>query len=210
MLRPSDGRTYLVYHTRFQNRSEEHEVRVHQVFQNEDGWLVAAPFEYTGEEVKSADIATTQQITTDRIPGKYMLLTHKYKLDHTKKEASKPVEIELNTDGTITGDVTGENSWEVVDGTSYIHIKLNNLTYKCVMVEQTMEQTDTKVVAFTGTRTSGISVWGYKYEDLSSGIETVESRVQTDGALFDLQGRRVTAPHCKGIYLQNGRKVIIK
>lgn len=210
IIAAEDGRTYLVYHTRFQNRSEEHEVRVHQVFQNEDGWLVAAPFEYTGEEVKSADIATTQQITTDRIPGKYMLLTHKYKLDHTKKEASKPVEIELNTDGTITGDVTGENSWEVVDGTSYIHIKLNNLTYKCVMVEQTMEQTDTKVVAFTGTRTSGISVWGYKYEDLSSGIETVESRVQTDGALFDLQGRRVTAPHCKGIYLQNGRKVIIK
>ncbi|MBQ8989885.1 MAG: family 43 glycosylhydrolase, partial [Prevotella sp.] len=59
IIAAEDGRTYLVYHTRFQNRGEEHEVRVHQVFQNEDGWLVAAPFEYTGEEVKSADIAST-------------------------------------------------------------------------------------------------------------------------------------------------------
>ena len=37
-----DGRTYLVYHTRFNDGSEGHLVRVHQVFVNEDGWLCAA------------------------------------------------------------------------------------------------------------------------------------------------------------------------
>ena len=38
--------TFMVYHTRFQNRAitEAHEVRVHQVFVNKDGWLCAAPF----------------------------------------------------------------------------------------------------------------------------------------------------------------------
>ena len=213
IIAAEDGRTYLVYHTRFQNRGEEHEVRVHQVFQNEDGWLVAAPFEYTGEEVKSADIASTQQIPTSQIPGKYKLLTHKYKLDHTKKEAAKPVDIELNADGSITGDVTGtgsDNKWAAVEGTSYITITLNKLTYKCVMVEQTMEKQDTKVPAFTGTRTSGISIWGYKYEDLPAGIETVESKAEADGPLFDLQGRRVTTPQRKGIYVKNGKKIIVK
>ena len=213
IIAAEDGRTYLVYHTRFQNRGEEHEVRVHQVFQNEDGWLVAAPFEYTGEEVKSADIASTQQIPTSQIPGKYKLLTHKYKLDHTKKEAAKPVDIELNADGSITGDVTGtgsDNKWAVVEGTSYITITLNKLTYKCVMVEQTMEKQDTKVPAFTGARTSGISIWGYKYEDLPSGIETIESKAEADGPLFDLQGRRVTTPQRKGIYVKNGKKIIVK
>ncbi len=210
IIAAEDGRTYLVYHTRFQNRGEEHQVRVHQVFQNEDGWLVAAPFEYTGEQVKSADIATTQQIATDQIPGKYMLLTHKYKLDHSKKEAAKPVEIELNEDGTITGDVSGSvNKWEAIEGTSYVNIVLNNLTYKCVMVEQTMEPQDTKVVAFTGTRTSGISIWGYKYEDLPAGISTIQNDAQADGLLFDLQGRRVTTPQ-KGIYIKNGKKIIVR
>jgi arabinan endo-1,5-alpha-L-arabinosidase len=61
IIAAEDGRTYLVYHTRFQNWGETHQVRVHQVFQSKNGWLVAAPFEYTGEELKSADIATTQQ-----------------------------------------------------------------------------------------------------------------------------------------------------
>ena len=95
IIAAEDGRTYLVYHTRFQNWGESHQVRVHQVFQSQNGWLVAAPFEYTGEQVKSADIATTQQIATNKIPGKYKLLTHKYKLDHRKKEAAEPVDIEL-------------------------------------------------------------------------------------------------------------------
>lgn len=211
IIAAEDGRTYLVYHTRFQNRGEEHEVRVHQVFQNQDGWLVAAPFEYTGEQVKSDEIASTQQIPTNQIPGKYKLLTHKYKLDHRKKEAVSPVEVELNADGTITGETSGtKNSWSVVEGTSYINIVLNGLTYKCVMVEQTMEPTDDKVVAFTGTRTSGISVWGYKYEDLPSGIINVNSGSKTDGPLFDLQGRRITTPSSKGIYIQNGKKYILK
>lgn len=41
ILAAEDGSTYLVYHTRFQNSGENHQVRVHQVFQNQDGWLVA-------------------------------------------------------------------------------------------------------------------------------------------------------------------------
>ncbi len=215
IIAAEDGRTYLVYHTRFQNSTalfgwdNAHQVRVHQVFQNQDGWLVAAPFEYTGESVKSDDIATTQQIATNQIPGKYMLLTHKFKLDHTKKEAVKPVEVELNADGTITGEVTGTNNrWEAIEGTSYINIVLNNLTYKCVMVEQTLEPGNTKVAAFTGTRTSGVSIWGYKYESLPSGINTIEADTNTDGSLFDLQGRRIVTPRAHGIYIQNGRKVL--
>ena len=209
IIAAEDGRTYLVYHTRFQNRGEQHEVRVHQVFQNQDGWLVAAPFEYTGEEVKNAEIATTQQIATNQIPGKYKLLTHKYKLDHTKKETVSPVEIELNEDGSITGNVIGNNNkWSVMEGTSYINITLNNLTYKGVMVEQTLEPTTTKVAAFTATNSNGVSIWGYKYEDLPSGIFNIKQDVKTDGPLFDLQGSRITSPQRGSIYIQNGNKFV--
>ena len=169
IIAAEDGRTYLVYHTRFQNRGEGHEVRVHQVFQNEEGWLVAAPFEYTGEEVKSADIANSQQIATDQIAGGYKLLIHNYKLDHTKKALSKPVEISLNADGTISGDNNGQ--WTIQEGKSYINITLGNTLYQGVMVEQTMEPSDDKVVAFTAMAKNGVSIWGYKYTDTTTPVE---------------------------------------
>ena len=209
IIAAEDGRTYLVYHTRFQNWGEGHQVRVHQVFQNKNGWLVAAPFEYTGEQVTSADIATTQQIATDQIPGKYKLLVHTYKLDHTKKAANKPIDIELTADGNISGDQTG--SWNITEGTSYIHLKVGNVHYYGVMVEQTLEPTDTKAPAFTVlAATTGVTAWGYKYEDGSgTGIMNIKADSYGEDYLFDLQGRKVSVPK-KGLYIQNGKKVLIR
>lgn len=205
IIAAEDGRTYLVYHTRFQNRGEEHEVRVHQVFQNEDGWLCAAPFEYTGEEVKSADIATTQQVATDRIPGTYQFLLHPFKLNHMKKEAAKPVDIELKADGTISGEKTG--TWAIQEGTSYIAITIDNHEYKGVVVEQTMEKTTDKTVAFTAVYRDGTTIWGYN-TDVTSGIRTIQ-RSEPDDAWYTLSGQRITAPNRPGIYIHNNRKVII-
>ena len=155
-----DGRTYLVYHTRFQNWGEGHQVRVHQVYQNEEGWLVAAPFEYTGEGVKSAGIAAAQKVATADIPGNYKLLAHRYGLDQTKMEYAVPVDIKLNADGTITGAVEG--TWKIKTGTSYITIQLG-ADYKGVMVPQTLEPTDTKAPSFTALDSqTGVTIWGYK------------------------------------------------
>ncbi len=155
-----DGRTYLVYHTRFQNWGEGHQVRVHQVYQNEEGWLVAAPFEYTGEGVKSAGIAAAQKVATADIAGNYKLLAHRYGLDHAAKEYAVPVDIKLNADGTITGDAKG--TWKINAGTSYITINLGS-DYKGVMVPQTLEPTDTKAPSFTALDSqTGVTIWGYK------------------------------------------------
>ena len=207
IIAAEDGRTYLVYHTRFQNRQETHEVRVHQVFMSKNGWLVAAPFEYTGEQVTSADIATTQQIANDQIPGDYKLLIHKYKLDHTKKEAVSPVDIQLNADGTISGSQAG--TWKTEDGTSYVIIKLGSTTYYGVFVEQTLEPTDDKAVAFTAVTKNGQTIWGYQTA-ASTGIEQIVNRKSVNSKYFDLLGRPVTEPQRKGIYIQNGKKVVIK
>ena len=210
IIAAEDGRTYLVYHTRFQNRGEEHQVRVHQVFQSKNGWLVVAPFEYTGEEVKSADMATTQQIATDRIPGKYMLLIHNYKLDHTKKNTASPTEIEMKEDGSITGGAIG--TWKIEEGTSYITLKINNTYYHGVMVEQTLEPTDTKAPAFTAiAATTGTTVWGYQTEASAAGIAniTIDDDSAT-GAIYDLRGHRVKNTHSKGIYIRNGKKFIVR
>ena len=205
IIAAEDGRTYLVYHTRFQNRGEEHQVRVHQVFQNEDGWLVAAPFEYTGEQVKSEDIAATQQIATDRIAGTWQLLIHNFKLDHTKKETAKPVEIQLNADGTVSGEQTG--SWTAQEGSSYFTIKIGTTEYKGVMVEQTLEPSDDKTIAFTAMNRNGVTVWGYQTAQ-ATGIEQIVNSKSADRQYYDLLGRPVTTPQRKGIYILNGKKVI--
>ena len=162
VIAAEDGRAYLVYHTRFQNKGENHEVRVHQLFQNEDGWLVAAPFEYTGEVAKTAKIAKKQYVATSDVPGKYKLLLHKYKLNHLTKEYSQPVEVTLDASGNITGGFSGK--WSVKEGTSYFTITDNGQTYKGVMVEQTLEPSNDRTPAFTLLNSStGETLWGYKY-----------------------------------------------
>lgn len=214
IIAAEDGRTYLVYHTRFQNWGETHQVRVHQVFQNKDGWLVAAPFEYTGEEVTSEEIATTQQVATEKIPGKYKLLIHKYKLDHTKKEAAEPVEVTLTAEKKIIGDLTG--TWAVTEGTSYMNMVIGGIAYRGVMVEQTLEQKTTKTIAFTGlayksSGTDGVTLWAYQTEPSSTDIsEITENDSQTTTATYDLSGHRVDNPQRKGIYIRNGKKILVR
>jgi arabinan endo-1,5-alpha-L-arabinosidase len=209
IIAAEDGRTYLVYHTRFQNAGEAHQVRVHQVFQNSEGWLVAAPFEYTGETVRSADIANAQQVATSRIAGTYQLLVHRYKLDHTQKERVTPVEIHLNVDGSIDGSVSGR--WTIQEGTSYINITLGSVTYRGVVIEQMLEPTTTQTIAFTAMSTAtGVSVWGYQTAP-SSDIRMITTDALTvDAPVYDLLGRRVSSVDRKGIYFQNGRKLFIK
>ncbi len=209
IIAAEDGRTYLVYHTRFQNAGEGHQVRVHQVFQNKDGWLVAAPFEYTGEEVKSADIASSQQVSTDRIPGTYQLLIHKYRLDHTQKEAAKPVEITLSADGKISGGATG--TWAATAGTSYVNFVISGTAYRGVMVEQTLEPKDEKTIAFTGLASkTGVTAWAYQTK-AATGIMTMDNGQWTmDNGVYDLLGRPVTSPQKPGIYIRNGKKYLLK
>ena len=221
IIAAQDGRTYLVYHTRFQDESQGHAVRVHQVFQNQDGWLVAAPFEYTGESVKSADIAATQQVATESISGTYKLLIHEYGLDYHwgKQEVATPKDITLHADGSISGDKKGK--WETVDGTSYINLTVAGTVYKGVMVDQVMESNTTawpttsfsatkknKTVAFTAVAKNGVTIWGYRSGDDPTGISDIPLLNHQEEIIFDLQGRRVAMPARKGVYIVNGKKVI--
>ena len=155
-----DGRNYLVYHTKFNDGTAGHQVRVHQMFLNKQGWLVAAPFEYNGEEATDADVASSQLVPDADIPGVYQLLVHKYRLDHGSMEEATPVYINLNDDGTVSGDYTG--TWALDPGTSYVALKLGTTTYNGVLVEEVMDQRNIKTVALTAMATSGVCVWAYK------------------------------------------------
>lgn len=47
-------------------------------------------------------------------------------------------------------------------------------------------------------------------EDIQSIISPVSTHPSTNQSIHDLQGRRLTVPPVKGLYIQNGRKVIVK
>ena len=217
IIAAEDGRTYLVYHTRFQNGGEGHQVRVHQVFLNKDGWLCAAPFEYTGETLTDADLATEALFSKDYIAGDYKFLLHRYGLNHTNKELAKPVDITLNANGTISGQYNG--TWELEEGTCYATITASNVTYKGVMVMQMMEPKKQQAICFTGVSNGGSTAWAYKMVDtLPDGImEVRDSHPQTTRhGVYDLSGRKMcdklseNHPLCPGIYVINGQKRVIR
>ena len=161
VIAADDGRTYLVYHTRFNNGTEGHSVRVHQMFQNKNGWLVAAPFEYNSDTLTDAGIAVKQMFTKEEIAGTYQLLVHKYDIDFKNLEVVEPVEITLTVDGKVSGQYTG--TWSITEGTGYIDVKLGSTTYSGVLMLQTMDVKNIKTIAFSAMATSGVSVWAYKY-----------------------------------------------
>ena len=159
-----DGRTYLIYHTRFTNTGEAFQDRVHQVFLNEDNWLVASPFEYAGETVTDADIASTETFDKDEIVGTYDIIVHKYGIDHENLEVVTPVQITLEENGKVTGAYTG--TWSTVAGTSYIHITLGGVLYKGVLLDKVMDGMSIRTVSFSAMAAStGVNVWGYRYQD---------------------------------------------
>jgi len=162
-----DGRTYLVYHTRFNvgkqsngDYFEGHEVRVHQLFQTKNGWLVAAPFEYNGETLTDEDIKSRELFTREQIAGTYQLLVHKYDMNYKEQEVVTPVKITLTADGKVTGAYTG--TWSTEAGTSYLMLKLGSTTYNGVMIDQQMDGRSIKTVSFSAMATNGVNVWGYK------------------------------------------------
>jgi len=215
------GRALLVYHTRFINYGEGHQVRVHQLFQNQDGWLVAAPYEFYGETVTQADIDSTQQYSMEQVAGDYKVIVHKPKQDAVAQECAQPEAISLNLDGTVTGTYTGK--WELIPGTGHISIKIKGvlgsttvIVFKGVVVEQTLNtSTKKKALCFTALSSSsgtagttrGVCIWGTQTAP-ATGIEELDSEVEPASTpRLDLMGRPVPANY-KGITLTKGRKSI--
>jgi len=204
-----DGRTYLVYHTKFNNGTSNHQVRVHQVFVNKDGWLVAAPFEYNGETITDEQIATTQPFTEEELAGTYNLLIHKYKMDYQNMEEVTPISITLSADGKIRGDKNG--SWNIEEGTGYIRLSLGGIIYNGVVFEETMDGNGANVISITAISKSGVSVWAYNPTLPSTGIKDIKTSQGLKDAWHTLDGRRLNSkPTTKGLYIQNGKKILIR
>lgn len=158
-----NGRSFVVYHTKFNNGTAGHQVRTRQLFLNADGWLCSAPFQFDGEEVNDESIKSGCAFTPEEMVGSYDVLIHKYKMDHENMEEVKPITVKLSADGKITGSKSG--TWKMTDGTGYITLTLGGATYKGVVVPQTLDGTNIPAIGITATAESGVScgvqLWAY-------------------------------------------------
>lgn len=210
------GRALIVYHTRFNNGTEGHEVRVHQLFVNQDGWLVAAPYEFSGETYTDNDIATQQLYEATEVEGDYQIIAHPYRQNTAAMDYEKPVTIHLNADGSISGKYTGK--WELVSCTSYINLTLMGVAtanaevkFKGVLTEQTIDYTNIKALCFTAIsssdglatsggaslQTRGLSIWGSK-ADAKAAIKYTLDKTSVpfaDGATLNSMPKLPTEGH---------------
>lgn len=156
-----EGRSFVVYHSRFTNKGEGHEVRVHQLFLNDEGWIMAAPFEFDGETITNNDIATKASIADTEIAGDYQFLRHEYGQNTEAKAYEAPVNIRLNADGTISGSENG--TWERTAGTDYIALTIDDVVYRGVLVRQTIDYTNIPAIAIAAlSSSSGSTTLGQK------------------------------------------------
>ncbi len=160
-----DGTMYLVYHTRFDSGTSEHQVRVHQMIMNQDGWPVVAPYEYNGDAI------STTGYTAEDIVGDYEYINHGTASNGVMLDTQY---IRLNADNTISGDITG--TWSMEAGTSNMTAVIGNITYQGVFLRQGDESSENKEV-MTFTATGGNQcIWGSKlsYTDEEAVVKSAQ------------------------------------
>lgn len=172
------GKYFLLFHTRFPERGEAHELRVHQMFMNKDGWLVTAPERYSGETIAAVK-------ETD-IFGDYKFVNHGLSYSGAITESSS---ITLEKDKKITGDVEG--SWNLEGGYDAV-IEVSGEAYHGVFVQGWDPLLKHNTLTFSAISAKGETIWGIKQPDITDqqavrAVEQALSLGDTSGVTDNLQ-----------------------
>lgn len=144
---PATGQYFLIFHTRFPGQGERHQIRVHQMFMNDDGWPAVAPYRYAGE---------TAGPIADEVAGRYQYVSHGRAISAA---IAKPQLIELEPGGAVSGAASG--SWER-SGDNALVITIGGERYSGVFVRQWEPQSQTHTLTFTALSQGGVAIWGSK------------------------------------------------
>lgn len=149
VVKKQDGEWLLVFHSRFNQGTEAHEVRAHQMMHNEEDWLVPLPYAYTGN---SADVA---QLTPEAFSGNFEFINHG---TENSSEMIDTISIDLTEDGNISGDLIG--SWSLSDQ-NLLTITTNQGIYKGVAAKQLDEFGEERIV-FSAFGDTNEMIWGIR------------------------------------------------
>lgn len=196
VLRDDDGKWYLFYHTRFNNGTEYHEVKVHEMFFNDEGWPVVTPFEFGGDHI-SEDGYDEADIT-----GDYEYINHG---TATNGNVINYQKIKLNSDHTISGDVSGK--WEQSADSAAAVITIENQKYSGYFIAAENEK-GKKVMSFTAVGNNNQTIWGAKNSEYTgSDRESLRDYTDKNAELviaYDTIGEKSTAVKLGGSNLISG------
>ena len=146
-----DGKLYIVYHTRFDNGQENHSPRVKQFFVNEEGWPCMLPYATDGETISENGYEKAAVV------GEYYVVNQGTDISAV---IAQPFKLVLTERGNVFGDGI-KGTWNMTDGTYYMHITYNDVEYSGVFCEMT-DEAGTTVMTFSAVGNNE-SVWGVKY-----------------------------------------------
>jgi arabinan endo-1,5-alpha-L-arabinosidase len=145
---------FIIFHARFPGTGELHEIRVHEMHLNEDGWLVIAPLRYA--PLSLATPAQTADVSAAQAAGAYKLVNHAKDISATIKPS---LAVTLNADGTVTGGMTG--TW-THQGSNKLSLVSGTTTYAGVLSRQWNTNANAFVVSFSALSSGGVSLWAVR------------------------------------------------
>jgi len=196
VLRDDDGKWYLFYHTRFNNGTEYHEVKVHEMFFNDEGWPVVTPFEFGGDHISEGGYDEAD------ITGDYEYINHG---TATNGNVINYQKIKLNSDHTISGDVSGK--WEQSADSAAAVITIENQKYSGYFIAAENEK-GKKIMSFTAVGNNNQTIWGAKNSEYTgSDRESLRDYTDKNAELviaYDTIGEKSTAVKLGGSNLISG------
>lgn len=154
------GKYFIIFHTRFPNASsnESHQVRVHEMKFNEEGWPVVLPFRYS-------ELDETKVISS--MSGTYKVIVDKDEFSGTtfKPTVKTPVNYVFNSDGTLTGEGITSGTW-VIGSNNKLTLNLvksgKTYTYYGFIQNQYNEYENKIVTSFSVMEEDGYGIIAYQ------------------------------------------------
>ncbi len=156
-------RYFMVFHTRLPGKGEAHEVRVHEMHFNDDGWPVIAALRYAPLSLASPAQAAT--VTAADAVGTYKLVNHGKDITATSKAS---ILVTLGSGGVVAGSGGMTGTW-THDGSNKITIVSGGVTYKGVLSRQWNTNSSAFVVSFSALSSAaltaaatGVALWAVR------------------------------------------------
>ena len=159
-----DGRLFIVYHQRYKDKGETHNVRVHRMAMNEDGWPCIFPFATGGERPNDAGYRQSDP------EGTFYIVDHGLAVD---SKVNKAVSCTFSK-GKISGDIKG--TYKVTEGTCYITLNIEGTTFKGIMTEMT-DEAGNNTFCISAVGDNNHSIWGIHYIE-DSGLSDDQTNVE--------------------------------
>lgn len=134
-----DGKSYNIFHTRFENHGENFELKVHPMLMSANGWMLTLPYEFNSALPEAQALKSNEHI------GTYEMINHK---TNTSGNMGVNQELVFAADGSVSGDVNGTYT---INDKGQVQMVLGDVTYEGIITTQQVNKTTDKVVlSFVG------------------------------------------------------------